>query len=265
MQLIFIHSFTLIYTIHAISLFIEGSIHQLTETLTVLFTCYAMLVKTFWLISKIETIQNMLKTVKTLLENSSFGRVGTRPTLDAKILRLTKFSNIYYASSYLTVTVASLVSVVRYKERILPYETLAIWDYKKIDGWFWTLELYQFLFGLHGVSLGCSFDIMTVAFLGLTGKLLDELSMEIDFLKECKNDEERLKKLEKCIKIHIEIKSFAKDITKHLSFFYFVQALMSTVILCTSVFILTSVIFVEFFFYSWNNFATFFLLAFLDK
>lgn len=241
MHLTFIEFFSFFQTIHVIDLFKNGSTIEVADALTILFTYYSMMIKSCWFIAKVEKIQAMIINTRALLKFSSFGRVGNRPKLKAKIIWISRISNIYYGCSYLAVTVASLVSIIKYKERSLPYDTWLIWDYKKIDGMYWTLQLQQYLMAMYGVSIGCSYDILTVAFLGYISVMLEEVSMEIDSFRFWFGNKRMLEKLEKCIECHIQIKNFTNDVTEHISFLVFVQAIMSCVILCTSAFLLTSV------------------------
>lgn len=242
LHLVFVEFFLFSHTVHAIGMFMNGSIKHLSAALTILFTWFSMTFKSYWIMTKITKLEEMMVNLKLLLEMSSFGTDGARPKLKAKIIRVTQISKMFYVSAFFVCSMAVVQSIICYKERNLLNETWFFVDHKQ-DAWiYWTLEIYQCLMSFYGVCLGVSFDIIPVIFMRFGSALLDEVSMEISSKSKCEREEEMLKNLEKCMECHIKTKSFIEDISKHLSFFFLLQALLSTVVLCTSAFLLTIVI-----------------------
>lgn len=245
MSFIFIELFVLFHTIHAVNNFINGSIHDLSKVISVLFTLYSTVLKSWWFSSKINKVHELLTDLKELLEFKSFGKTRRRPKLEAEIVHLTKVSNWFYILSFSSLLISFLMTLDILKDNQLFIETWFMFDYRTNNGLFWTIEITELFMILYSASLNTSIDIIFITFLGFVSAILDEISIEINSIEICVDeldkDDKKLEKLKACIQCHVKVKSIIADISKHLSFPFFVQALMSTVILCSAAFMLKSV------------------------
>lgn len=225
------------HTVFLYKTFMTGSVKDFSEVLNILFSMYGNIVKSVWFFLNLGKVSEMLKELARLLEFTSFGRSGQRPQLEAQIKGVLKVSKLYYASALSAILLTGISVLVRFKDRRLPFNTWLPYDYKLTDEIFWFTAIFQIVFALIGCAINFSFDIIPVVFIRLTSALLDELLMEIASIK----NEDGLEKLQQCIECHIRIKKFIKDISRHLSFPFLLQTFCSTVILCTSAFLLTTV------------------------
>lgn len=231
--------FAIFHTGYMIDMLVKGSILRFSDALTILFTFYSLIIKSCWFTMKIKNFQKLIQTLKDLLELSSFGRVGKRrPKLEAKIVKVTRVSNSFYVLGYFMCTSAALMPILSNKKG-LSYETSFLWDHRKSDTAFYSLAIYEYFISLYGTFVSSSLDMFLVVIMEFASAIIDEISLEIDSIDG--DDEKALKNLEKCMECHIKTKLFVKDISENVSFFFFLQSFMSTVILCTSSFLLTSV------------------------
>lgn len=102
-----------------------------------------------------------------------------------------------------------------------------------------------------GSFICCWIDIalvcIPVIFMSYAVTLLRQLSKRLEKIGDERDnlDPERermhLKELNDCIKIHLRITEFVRNIEKHFSTIIFVQGLMSSVIFCTIIYMLSVV------------------------
>lgn len=219
---------------------------ELSYGLSFLFTFYAGLLKSFCFIYKLDNIHEVLGELKILMMFSSSVLVHRRPQFKKNVQRVVRIIKIYYASAFLSVSANTFASLVHYKARSLPIETWIFWDYKSSDEVFWAVSAFQFFMSSVGITLNYSFDVVPIVFMSLTSSLLEELSTEFSTIESengegRREDADRLKKLKHGVERHIKIRSVAYGISKHLSFAALIQTFLSTIILCTSAFLLTTV------------------------
>ena len=226
-------------TLQAIDIFVNGSIIELSRKFATLSTFFSMTLKTYWFIANFEEIKKMTADLQELLEFSSFGKAGKKERLNTKICRFKKISYFYYSFSFVFALISLLEPLLHHGERCLPIDSLL--DYKNNHGLYSALYFYEFLISLYAISINCSLDIILICFMEFVSVTLQELSDEISSTLFCDVDQENLQKLQECIKCHIKINCLAKDISKYFSFIFFIQALSSSVILCTSTFMITTV------------------------
>lgn len=250
--------FTAFYhTVHMIKMFQIGDIKEWIKALILIFTLYAASLKSIWFLTKVSKIKEMMNRLEDLLTISSFGRDGESLILKAYFTKIIKVLKFYYGSTILSCTIPVLIFIARHKTKYLPYETSFFWDYKKIDGIYWALGFHQSIAGFMNSMISYNLDIVFIIFIGLTTAAVDELSHEVASVskssvttkvkvrnkvsKQVNEAQQKLKKLHQCIELHMKLKNFSSEMSKHLSFAFLIQAFMSTVILCTAVFILTGV------------------------
>ena len=233
--------FVLAHTGYMIDMFLKGSIFKLFDALTVLFTFYSLMLKCFWFMMKTEKIQDLMEQMELLKEMSSFDEVGKRrPTLEAQLRQVFNMCCKYYAAGWL-MCISGAVLPLFHNKRGLTYQTSILWDDQESEVAFWLLAVYQYLVSMYSTTIGCSVDLVLVVFMGFSSAIIDEISVEVDSIDG--SDSKSLKRLQNCMDCHIKTKDFINDVSKNISFLFFVQSFMSSLILCTSIFILTSVSF----------------------
>lgn len=241
----FIHVFfleltTILHTVHLIDMIMSGTVNEFSDALNILFSMYSTLMKSYWFLWNFQTIKSTMKSLESLIKFSSFGKREQRFTLENHLRRMTRVSKIYFASAYTTISSSVIISLVNFEHRRLPYESWVYWDYKQIDVLFWLLWIHQLIMSFIFATLNISIDVIPIIFITFVLAIVEELLMEIESLS-VEVHESNLTKLQLCIECHIKIKELSEEISRHLSFPFFLQAFMSAVILCTSAYLLTSV------------------------
>lgn len=243
LHLILMEFATVCHSVHMLSLFMNGTIKDLSEVLGLIFTLYAAVLKSVWFLIKLEKIKELLEKLKFLLNFSTFEQVK-RPKLKAQVDQIIKVSNYFYGSSFLVITSATIASLIHHKEKALPFNS---WYFFELNtkGTYWAYFAYQCFTSLHGIAINYSLDIIPMVFMNFVSAILDELSEEIARCCDSKqlfdSGEKDYEKLQKCIECHIMVNELAKDVSKHLTFPFLVQAFMSSVILCATAFSLSTV------------------------
>lgn len=257
MHLFLSELFVFCHVKHTIDMVLDGNIIDLSDVLNLLFSLFSVVVKSIWFLVKLQKIKEMLTTLKDLIEFSSFGRGGRNPRLEAYVKRIITVSKFFYGTAFTAVTVAFLMACIFYNERNLQYETWFFWDYKKNFALYWALVAYQYVASVYGSQSNYSYDLVTIVFMSFTSAILDELSAEIETIGVVQRNKNSAgegtngsvisvndsRKLERCVQCHIKIKNFASEISDHLTITIFIQAFFSSVIMCTSAFMLSIVIF----------------------
>jgi hypothetical protein len=116
----------------------------------------------------------------------------------------------------------------------LPFEIWFPIDYKSSDLNFIVTATVALIMVTFLAEFNVAIDCISIIFMSFTTAMLESLATDIE-------REEKIEKLDEYVKIHIELKNFAKDISKHLSLPFFIQTFMSAIIICTSTFLLITV------------------------
>lgn len=239
----FMISFTTSHTIYLFKMIKSGSIKDVSEVLSVFLTVFGVVLKAIWFKVKLKKIKEMENTISKLLK---FASLVKKPKIEAKVVKMTKVIKFYFASAFIACTAAMVQFCFTHRNKRLPYETWFYWDFKTNDALFWSLAVYQYGMSVYGSICSCSFDIIPIIFISLTTVALEELAAEVLTIEKCarvtkSRKSDVSKKLKKCIEQHVKIKTFAKEISENLSLVFLLQALLSSVILCTAAFLLTTV------------------------
>lgn len=239
LHFLLVELFVIFQTAYLIDRIVNGTILEWSDTLSVLFTYYAMMIKCYWFMMQTETLKRLMKNMKVLLELSSFGRARkNRPSLEVKLRQLGRMSSQFFAAAYMMCILSAVLPLLR-KEKGLTYDTWHLWNYKNNDTIFWLLAAGEFFQSIYATSIGCSLDIILFVSLGFVPVILDEISTEIRSIDG--SNENSSDKLEKCVECHIKTKDYIKYVSRNFSIFFFIQSFMSSVIVCASIFLLTSV------------------------
>lgn len=138
-------------------------------------------------------------------------------------------------------TLSLLLPLMNHQQKILPFKNWFPLDHKNNDFIYWGLVVYQYVLSLYGSVLNYSLDLITIIFVSFLSTTQEELSKEISTLNTTPAAGDLLKRLENCIECHKRVQSFTKEMSKNLSLTFLIQAYLSSVILCTSAFMITTV------------------------
>lgn len=259
LHLLLVELSTICLTIHMVNMFRVGSVQELSDVMSILFTLFSIILKTTFFLLKFEKIIEMLDRLENLLRVDLLGQ--SNPHLEADIKRISEISKYYYGATLACVVTAEAVAIFNHNEKRLPYETWFFWDHRTSDLVYWSLVAFEGCTSFYESALNYSLDCILYFIMGLTAAklriFLRQLS-EIDASSYPGFDEI---KLEKCVEAHISLKNFASDISKDLSSVLFLQTFMSSVILCTAAYIVTTVSFC----FLLKNFFSTCLFTFLDS
>ena len=240
-HLFLIVGFIILHTVHFYQMMEQNKIEEVADVLNVLFTGVGVVFKTTWFIIKIKKIKVMQQNINELLKFNLFKVVEKREKVQKRVNYLRKGMKFYFSSGIVAVTAAIIQFFVKSKNKRLPYETWFYWDYKNNDVLLWSLAFYQYGVSIFGFCISYSVDVIIIIFMVLLTSAFEELSTEILFTENILSSPDNCK-LENYIKYHIKIKKFAEKISRDLSFPFFLQTFSSSIFLCTSIFLLSMVI-----------------------
>jgi hypothetical protein len=235
LHLFFMDYFTFNLTVHLVEVAKLNSFQNFTETLGLLCTTYAVILKTIWCLTHINKIEEMFKNLKELTKLNK-----TNFCIEKRAKNVIKISKILYITGFLAVTFATVISIINYKDKKLSYDTWSFYDYKSNHVIFFASVCHQYIISLYGTILNYSIDLIPIIFMAATVGLIEDLANELSLIDEISANDAG-KKLHECIKLHNEIKRFSHKISRNLSFTVFLQSSMSSIILCCSAFLLTTV------------------------
>lgn len=206
-------------------------IEQLIAVLGLFLTLVSLFAKSANFLVRIKKIIQSVADFEDLLKVSENALVADRIRIKKKSRYIYNFFLAYFTTSLLSVTYENFTTF-RTHEGTLKFG----FDY--VDGeanlGFWITTAVMSLNYYISTSVGIVFDLLPVFLMGFAIGLIEELT---EVLSEIRNNEE----LVKCVKVHIKIKKFAKDIQDHYSAIIMMQGLISSVIFCTCSYLLSSV------------------------
>lgn len=115
---------------------------------------------------------------------------------------------------------------------------------------FYLIATHNAVGSIIGCSINLALDCLPVIFMSCAVAMVNGLSRKIEKIgheiqkpgKKIDNQENRhVKELVECVEIHLKVKKFTQNIEEHFSTIILVQGLMSSVILCTTVYLLSMV------------------------
>lgn len=241
LHLLLVELSTICQTIHMVNMFMVGSVQELSDVMSISFALFAITLKTIFFLLKFEKIIEMLERLENLLRVDLLGQPNHHLTADIK--RISDIAKYYYGATFACLVAAEAVAIFHHNEKRLPFETWFFWDHKTSDLVYWSLVAFQGCTSFYGGALNYSLDCFLYFIMGLTAaklKIFSSQLSKIDEEADLGSDSAEIK-LEECVEAHIRVKNFTSDISKDLSSILFLQTFMSTVILCTAAYILTTV------------------------
>ncbi|CRK95359.1 CLUMA_CG008901, isoform A [Clunio marinus] len=194
-------------------------------------------------------MKEICEALKELLKVNSFGKMNERNLMIRENKRMMRIEKLFFGLPIFTclVTVIKALSFDM-KRRELPFKTWVYWDYKNNLPSYWFTVIIQCVGAPILSLLNFSIDMIQIAFMHYLNVMLKEFSVEIESLEPDKmsfNDTKEYDRLCKCVDCFVQLKDLGSKISTHLSTTFFIQAILSALILCTSTFLLTTLSFVN--------------------
>lgn len=210
-----------------------------TEAVTLAITNLAMVFKCFNFFMKIKNIIKSLEVLKTLLELSvPKDENNKRDLLRSRVNFGYKIFKIFWSTVILTCVVSTIPPFVSHQ---LPYKIWFPFDTKNSEFGFWAAFAIMSVNSPYVAFVDCALDILPVIFITFAIGLIDELSARIELFGLSDDIESSKIELKKCIEIHKSIKSYIAMIQDNFAIATLLQGLLSTVIMCTSAFTMSTV------------------------
>jgi hypothetical protein len=245
MNVVFLEVFTIFHAIFLIKTIEKGCMEDTAEVFNSVFTLIVINLKTIWFVTKVKKISEMKLKLIELLKFDGFETNCRRIFVETHASRDKRVLQIFYTTAMFGLNFPLIQFFLNNDEKLLPVESYYYFDYKNNDGLFWSLALYQYIVGIYSTLVNFSIDLILLIFISMTSAVVNELSAEIQSATvdgdSLKPDESLKKKLENCIELDIKIKAFAAEISENLSFCLFLQAFLSSIILCGSILAMTTV------------------------
>lgn len=254
MRLFFVDFFTLFQFLF---IFHFETIEELSDNISTLLTNIGEVLKTLNFMFKVTSIVKLVESLKKLMARSECELTKNHNETKKYVRQGWLLYKFLVASAVSTCALAGLVPVFNRQEHKLPYRMYFPYvDYKNNDVTFILLALYEMTPVVTCVAI-ISLDMLPVFFMCFATGLLEELSIRLEHIgekdnvkeiaenpqsiKRNENKEKDLKELLECIEIHQAIRNFVEDTQKHFSTLIMVQGVMSSIIFCTTAFMLSLV------------------------
>jgi 7tm Odorant receptor len=221
------------------------TVKELEEFSAAIATCPTLIgifIKTINFIYKKDDIESLMNKLKKIVENNSrLEKSGNGQKLEGRIKQISKIFK-----SFLTVTVFSI-----FMEVFVPFSThkqpLKLWfpfDHQQNEVVFWAVVVYEYLEGFIYAPVTIIMDTFPVFFISFVIGLIEELSKRLKNIGKNsntdKNDDRNLKELLECIELQLQLKALIKDIQDIFAKIIWAQGFMSSIIICTTSFTLTT-------------------------
>lgn len=201
------------------------------DLLRMLFVYLGLAMKCFNFFLKIGNIKNCYKNLECLLENIKFQWFNTRQHIKKRANQCFRIYIIFWACDIFCCIGVLAVVVFSHK---MPNKLWFPFDTKTSEVGFWIGSLYLVVNAIIGGTTGVSFVMFPLIFICFAVGLIEELA---ERLREVKKNEELIE----CIKVHIKIKEFVKEIHENFAMVILTEAVMSSTEICVSAFILSNV------------------------
>lgn len=260
-----LHLFTIepMVVLLTIPLFGMKSILHLSDVLCITFTYFALSFKSLNLMIILDEILAEIEVARVLIifmseKQSKFGYIR------ARMKSVKRIFFIYYYSCLLTVNLSPLAMLIfkRGPPYTIPYIMWVPFDYEHNFFGFIVVMLIEYLSPLVYCGAVVSIDMLPIYFFNLSAGLLEELADRINAIDATfhytkasekfnemmsfsdlkrQHDASLHNELKKCIEIHLRIRKFIANSQNIFSTMICVQAVISSVILCTTAYSISMV------------------------
>jgi len=202
------------------------NVEELSPLLAIMISYIIIPLKAINLTLKMNKIKNMLESLRKLMQND-FG-IDEQHELNASVFRVQKFFKLYLVFALIAVTFNQLNSLLNHKLAYVMYMPA-----NANDILFWVACVYQYVCTCSCVLVFVTLDYLPIIFMTLAIGFYKELCILIE-----KTDTQNLQIF---IKIESKIRAFVDEIDDCFSAMILIQAFLSSIIFCTSVFALSHV------------------------
>lgn len=229
-------------------LFHFEDIQALSDCLSVTLTMFAYCIKIVNFIRNREKYLLLIRSLNEVIIKSEYDGNRNHQRIVNHIVRVKKIYVAFASAAIITIAFSGMIPIFNWKEHRLCYALYYPWiDYKHSDVLFIILEIYEMSTMVTAV-VDITLDTLPVVYMIFAVGLLEELSDRLENI-DCSNEDNKeensqaLKELLNCIKIHKEVKKYIADTEKCFATIIMTQGVMSSLILCTTLFSLSLVSF----------------------
>lgn len=209
----------------------------------------AVIAKSINLFMKLKNVKQSVSSLEHLLKFSAIDDHSPRLKLQARIDFVIQVYKVFVTSAWLTCFSGIFVPIFTGD---LPYKVWFPFDTKNSSTGFMVGASYMVTNSFVASLTDMTLDILPVVFMTYAIGLIDELADRFTDMGKAKNLVESKKyvqvksklvseELRQCVELQQKIKKFVEEIQENFSSAIFVQALLSSVILCTNAFTLSQV------------------------
>lgn len=230
---------TICQTVFSVSRLLEGDIIEFAESLSFVLTAYLTLCKSLIFMASIKSVIQLMSDLEQLLKSSDFERGQKRPHVKIYESSVLRISNLTYAFHLALCNLSILMAIVFIEKRRLPFKTWYYFDHLKSDLVHGILLAIEYLMSHYVFIVNTSLDYFPVIFMCYILAILKELKERIARMHESMKSSEV--DLKKCVDLHVKVEEFCAKISQTYAMQLFFQGFFSSLIICTSTFLLTRV------------------------
>lgn len=207
-----------------------------TEALSLAVTDLAMLFKCWNFFHKLKKIIALVDYLEALLKFSYNSNEPGRFLLRSQVKFGYKVFIVFWSTVIMTCITSFFPPFITHQ---LPYKIWFPFDYENSEVGFWSACALMLLNSPYISTLDLALDILPIIFMTFAIGLLDELAERLE--KIGSKGEKPVQELVHCVEVHKKIKVFIRNIEKNFSTTVLMQGVLSSAILCTSAFTMSSV------------------------
>jgi hypothetical protein len=244
----FVEYNTFAFFVQTIKMLTNGTVIQLSDALGVFLALISATSRSIWFVARLENIKKVFLEFEEFIKFTEMDNDRERLQLEAHMNYAMRLLKIFFLCAFASNAIAGMMSLLNYGNRVLPYETWFIFDYKHNDVLFWILTFHQVGSASFVSAINGEIDGISMVFIAFTAGIIDELATKMSSIQKANgtsgntDDQENVyEKLRKCVEVHKSIKNFTEIIATNLSFPFLVQTCVTSLIMCTSAYLLTTV------------------------
>lgn len=226
--------------------FFTENLEDFAEIFGMAATYAAMMFKWINFFYKLKSVKKSVETLIRLLEFSADERWKSRDEIKSQVAFGYKVYKAFWFTAWTSCISAAFVPFVTHQ---LPYRFWFPFDTKNSEIGFWTAAFFLIFSSFVTSTIDIALDTLPVFFMSFAIGIINEFSDRLNEIGKVKekvenNSNEKKfhnKELVKCIEIHQKIREFVGEIHENFSTVILLQGLMSSLILCTSAFTMSTV------------------------
>lgn len=231
------------------------SLLDLSDSLSFSFTYVILALKSWSYASNMTKIMEQFDELDELMLLVQKIEEKTLEKLKPRFAEAQMFFRIFWAACFAVTFTGALIPIISYilnpnPPYNVPYTTWFPLDFENQFGPFLFVGIYEGCNGMFYCGVVASLDLLPILLFNAGAGLLEELgermnrigsTLDSDQLSDEIKQNKDLRQLERCIALHLRIKSFIRKSESIFSLLIFIQGAVSLIILCTSAFSLTMV------------------------